>query len=329
MQSGERAEVEARGEARLKEIGEKLRVAEESVTRLTSERDEAREERFKETREAGDLRRKLADAEAKAAAAAKGAPTVAGAAGGGDGRGAAGAGAAKPMNAMAEMMKSPEMREMMKQQQLAAMDMQYGKLFERFKLNDGEKGDLKALIAKRLGAEMDMGLGLMAEGQSPAEKAALVKKLTDAKAASDQEIRTFLNNDQDYQMFQHWEETKPERMALGMAGGSFAAAGEPLRPEQEEQLVDTIFATRTQAAAAGVPDMAKPENFNGANLTPEAVERMLASYDQQAAQVAQQATAFLSERQMEALKALQKQHRSMQEMGLKMGAAMFQKSGQK
>ena len=46
MQSGERAVVEARGEARLKEIGEKLRVAEESVTRLTSERDEAREERF-------------------------------------------------------------------------------------------------------------------------------------------------------------------------------------------------------------------------------------------------------------------------------------------
>jgi alkanesulfonate monooxygenase SsuD/methylene tetrahydromethanopterin reductase-like flavin-dependent oxidoreductase (luciferase family) len=51
-------------------------------------------------------------------------------------------------------------------------------------------------------------------------------------------------------------------------------------------------------------------------------ERVLASFDAQAAQVAAGASVYLSPTQQEALKAFQKQQRAMQEMGLKMSAAM-------
>jgi alkanesulfonate monooxygenase SsuD/methylene tetrahydromethanopterin reductase-like flavin-dependent oxidoreductase (luciferase family) len=68
--------------------------------------------------------------------------------------------------------------------------------------------------------------------------------------------------------------------------------------------------------------MSKPENFTPGNLSPQMTERVLASFDAQAAQVAAGAAVYLSPTQQEALKAFQKQQRAMQEMGLKMSAAM-------
>jgi hypothetical protein len=68
--------------------------------------------------------------------------------------------------------------------------------------------------------------------------------------------------------------------------------------------------------------MSKPENLTAANLGPQMSQRILADYDAQAAQVAAGAAAYLSPAQVEALKALQKQQRALQEMGLKMGASM-------
>jgi hypothetical protein len=52
-------------------------------------------------------------------------------------------------------------------------------------------------------------------------------------------------------------------------------------------------------------------------------QKILADYDAQAARVAEGASAYLSPVQLEALKALQKQQRAMQEMGLKMGASLM------
>ncbi len=265
-------------------------------------------ERERAAKELAEVRAKLKEAEEKVAKAAKAAPvaqaSVAVKAEGGVAK------------SMAEMMKDPAFKEMAKSQQVAMLDFEYGKLFERFKLSDGEKQDLKNLLAERKSKEMDFGLAMMAGEKDEKKIAEGVKALEAYKTESDGKIRTFLNNEEDFQKYKNWEETKGERMQLNMSGAAFSNVGEPLTSEQEDRLVAAMHAARTQVK--DLPDLQKPENFKPENMTPEMVERMMKSYDSQASQVAQQAADFLTPKQVEALKTMQQTQKTMQEMGLKM-----------
>jgi hypothetical protein len=213
------------------------------------------------------------------------------------------------------------MKDAMVQQNLAQLDMIYGKLYSRLQLENLDKEDFKNLLGERMRAELEMSIQMMGGEFSPQQSAAAAADLKKAKDANDQKIRAFLNNETDYQTFQKWEQTKPERMMLNVGGTAFAAAGEPLTVAQEDQLVSAMFTARTQPSS--VPDLSKPENLTPNNLTPQMGEKILANYDAQAAQVLAGAAGFLSPKQLEALKEFQKQQRAMQEMGIKMGAAMI------
>ena len=296
---------------------EKMKAA---VTKVTQERDNLRSYTTKAEAQVEELKTTLVETEV-ALTAAKEVATK----GNRYSRPGGAIGAAptetKPMKAMAEMMKSPAMREMIKQQQLAQLDLQYGTLFNRFQLNDEEKANFKQLISERMQAEMDMGLKFMEGNTAKPERDAAVKALSDSKAASDAKIKTFLNNDEDYKTFQDWEDSKPERMQLAMGAANFATAGEPLSPQQEDQLVAAMKQART--SVKDLPDMSKPQNADPMNFTPAMTERLMASYDQQAQQVLGAAAGFLTPKQLEALKALQQQQRAMQEAGLKMSSMMF------
>jgi ElaB/YqjD/DUF883 family membrane-anchored ribosome-binding protein len=265
-------------------------------------------ERERAAKELAEVRAKLKEAEEKVSKAAKAAPvaqaSVAVKAEGGVAK------------SMAEMMKDPAFKEMAKSQQVAMLDFEYGKLFERFKLSDGEKQDLKNLLAERKSKEMDFGLAMMAGEKDEKKIAEGLKALEAYKTESDGKIRTFLNNEEDFQKYKNWEETKGERMQLNMSGAAFSNVGEPLTSEQEDRLVAAMHAARTQVK--DLPDLQKPENFKPENMTPEMVERMMKSYDSQASQVAQQAADFLTPKQVEALKTMQQTQKTMQEMGLKM-----------
>ena len=297
-----------------------IKKLEVSLAKVTKERTEALAEATRAATEMKAMVKKVADAEARIAQATEAAS--------GKGRRSIAESAAigtpdktKPMKAMAEMMKNPAMREMVKQQQLAQLDLQYGNLFNRFQLNDEEKANFKQLIAERMTSEMDMGLKFMEGNTSKPERDAALKVMTDSKAASDAKIKTFLNNDEDYKTFQDWEESKPERMQLSMGSSNFATAGEPLSPQQEDQLVAAMKQART--SVKNLPDMTKPQNADPTNFTPAMTDRLMTSYDQQAQQVLASASSFLTPKQLEALKALQQQQRAMQEAGLKMSSMMF------
>jgi NADPH-dependent glutamate synthase beta subunit-like oxidoreductase len=283
---------------------------------VTKERNEVRDQVSKVSAQVKEVEKKLADAEAKIAAAPKGnrftSPKT-------DAVG--GPGNAKPMAAMADMMKSPAMREMVKQQTLAQMDMQYGKLFQRFQLDGVEKDNFKQLIGERMQAEVDAGLKMMGGDVTPEQRSAMLKEMTDAKKVSDEKIKTFLNSDDDYKAFTDWEDTKGERMQLTMGASAFTTAGEPLNSQQEDQLVAAMRTARMQAK--DVPDMNKPENATPSNFTPAMMDKFMASYDRQAQRVLADSAKFLSPKQLEALKNMQQQMRSMQEAGLKMSGMMF------
>ena len=222
---------------------------------------------------------------------------------------------------LAEMMKAPEMKNVLKQQQLAQIDMMYGGLFNRLHLNDGEKQDLKKMIGERLQKEGELGFRLLEDGLSAEDKKEALKAFTDSKNASDLQIKTFLNSEQDYQLYQSWEESKPERMALNLGRESFVSAGAPLTPEQEDQLVKAMTTARIRRS--DIPDFSKVENFGSLGADEKAFAKITAAFDSQAQEVFAAAASFLNPKQLEALKNMQEHQREMQAAGLKIGATMF------
>jgi len=283
-----------------------------SVKSLAQELDDARSN-------SGKLEEALKAAQTQLAqAAAKGAE--------GNGRAAApqGGGEAKNLGKMlAEMMNDPEMKGMMKQQQAAQIDMLYGGLYNRLHLNDADKQELKKMIAERVQGETELSLRLMEAGMPEDQKKTVFKALTDAKDASDLKIKSFLNNEQDYQMFQSWEGSKAERMALTLGHAAFSAVGEPLTTLQEDQLVNSMTSARTRRT--DVPDLSNVQSLASLSGDEKEMARVTAAFNTQAQEVYAAAASFLTPKQLEALKTMQEQQQAMQAAGLKMGASMFNK----
>ena len=217
----------------------------------------------------------------------------------------------------------PEMKEMVKQTNLAQIDMKYGRLFDAFQLNPEETENFKQLLAERLSAGMDIALKLMDESLTTEQRNQIFTDLETAKKASDEAIKTFLNYDDDYKIFQHWEDTEPERTTLEMLGGRshFVSAGEPLTPDQEQKLVDVMATIRKSPST--VPGINKPKGFDPAILSDQGIQQQLQIFDRDAQTAAQNAAGFLSATQLQALAKMQQQMRALTEIELKMSAAMM------
>ena len=234
----------------------------------------------------------------------------------------AGSAAKDSKSSITQMMKSPAMREMVKAQQGMQIEMQYARLFTNLGLDDTEKSHFKKLITDRASAKMDMGFKLMESTLTKDQRKAITDDFDLQKKASDEAIRTFLNDENDYKTFQHWEDTEPERMQMMMGRGAFEGAGVPLSTDQEEQLVSLMAEVRKKPSA--LPDLTDPKN-----ITPEAIgsEDMIKKITAKAASDAEAirkgAAAFLSPEQLAALAKYQDQMKAMTEMGLKMSRSML------
>lgn len=221
-----------------------------------------------------------------------------------------------------KMMDSPGMREVVKNQQKAQVGTSYAGLIDQLGLSDEEKETFKDLIGDAMTKKSELGLKLMDESLTPEQKQAIQTEMKAAGDASDAAIRTFLNDDTDYQAFQSWQETLPERTEMNMIGRSiFASSEEPLTPDQEEQLIGLMANARKSVSTSG--GAGSQAGFDPGAFTPEGMKQTLQQYDAQAQMVAQGAASVLSPAQLETLAKMQSQIRSMTETSLQMSAAMF------
>lgn len=292
-------------------LNEYIRVLEGSVADITKEREDSQGLVAQREQQVKDLERQLAEMEGKLLNAAKQQAAVV----------QKRESEQRPARMLAEVLRTPEMKELVKQQNLAQLDMFYGGLFKKFQLTGAELEDFKKLLAERVQAEGEFSLQAMGGVSSSRDARAAQKALKDARDANDAKIRTFLNNEEDYLAYQSWEQSRPERMLLALGLSTFSGQGEPLSSAQEDQLVSAMLGARMRRS--DVPDLTKPENLSPENLSVDSIARILGSYDAQAQEVVAAASVFLSPRQLEALKVMQQQQKTMQEAGLKMGAAMF------
>ncbi len=237
-----------------------------------------------------------------------------------------------PVNGLAAMFKSPEMREMIKTQQKAVIgpmiDKTYSPVFQQLNLNAEQSTHLKGLLEKKMLGGSEAGLAMLDSDLDPAKRTELMKKIKDDGEAVNAEIKQFLG-EQNYQQFEAYEKVLPERMQVGAFKDQMAGAGNPLAPTQEAQLIQALSEERQNFKFT--TDYNDQSMKFGGNVAEFFTEERLNQFATEKAQLDQRslvrAQQILTPEQYEAFDKSQKTQRDMQMMGMKMAAKMFAPSG--
>jgi hypothetical protein len=229
----------------------------------------------------------------------------------------AGGGAGGPMASATATQSAAS--EIAKQQQIAMLDTQYGPLFSQFQLSEPEKANFKQLLAERINVDGEIARIQADTTLTPEQRIAELTKLAKQKETTANRIKTFLNNPTDYNAFQTWEETKPDRNQFNLAHNIFASSPEPLSADQQNQFLRTLSEVR-----AGY-NRQYPDGLPSNGVTTAEVDRQLARLDAQSAMIRQRAASFMTPGQLQTLGTQQAQYRSLIQASLNMTLLMQQR----
>ncbi len=227
-----------------------------------------------------------------------------------------------PMANLAEMLRDPAMKDMIRAQQKTTMDLFYGSFFEYLDLQPEKLESFKDLLIEKQMALMDIGLEMMDslkdsdKRQISAERS---KEITDEFNAK---ISEFLG-EADYEVYQQFEQTQPERMQIQFFKQSLPVSDQ-LDEDQEHKLILAMHEERTNFMFS--TDFSQNENFDPANMTEETVTQYMDELGRVQDNYISRAGQILSETQLEKFTSAMKQQRAMQEMGMKMAIKMFSQS---
>lgn len=292
--------------------------AQEQMNRDGAELKKLRERSAALESESEQLRAHLTEARAGAPEAAAG------------GAGAGGTAAGKTddpaswMKGVAKMFKDPEMKKMMRTQQSMGIRMMYGDLAKELGLSSAEADKVIELLADR---QMDASAKAMA-GMDGGEKepAKLGQAGRDAQQVVtdyEEKLTAALGPEKKAKLDQ-FERTLGDRMAMQQYQSSFASSGQPPDDTQRAGLLQIMTEERMRTPAGpldpGSKDVAASMK---AMQSGEAMEKSLETQRQLQQRVFARAHTVLTPDQMNAFETAQKAQLQMQEMGVKMGRAMF------
>ena len=121
----------------------------------------------------------------------------------------------------------------------------YAPVFEQINLGQDQRAQLKDLILKKNAVNMDKGLALMNAKLDAARRAALIAEMRNAREGCDAEIRELLSKE-DYQVFEQFEKSLPDRLVLGIFKSKSARTGAALSQGQQAQLLQALSEAREQ-----------------------------------------------------------------------------------
>ena len=221
--------------------------------------------------------------------------------------------------ALREMLKNPAMRAMMEQQQAMQVEASYARLMDQLQLTDEEKAHFNKLLVDKQKVETDLGMKILDPNLSPDQRKQIVAQAEKNKKTYDDAIKTFLNNDSDWNNFQAYEDTKPERTSFDAMGRTlFASSSEPLTQQQEQILMNTMTQVRkspTPEQAALSKSLQDPSQINDININ-----RLLEMMRQNNQRILEQSANTMTPGQLRTLEQYLAQNLKNTETGLKMGS---------
>jgi len=223
------------------------------------------------------------------------------------------------LTGFAEMLDNPGMKDMIRAQQKAQMDITHASLFKYLGLSAENLATFKELLVEKQMALMDAGLDMMKGTTDPDAVKDKQRHIAELSEDYDRRIKELLG-EEDYDVYKDFEKTQPERQQVDMFKRTLAA-NDQLTETQEHDLIVAMHEERTSFAFT--TDFHKQEEFDPLKLTDEAITRYMTELTDLQGKYFERAKDILSEAQLGQFKKNVEQQRAMQEMGMKMARQMF------
>ncbi len=216
-----------------------------------------------------------------------------------------------------KMLDNPAAKSMMSQGTKVAVALMYQDFIDGMKLSKEESDYFKNLLAREVGDQQELGVQMMEA--SPEERKVLAEDSKKRSEETQQEIRKFLNNEDDYKAFVAYKNRIPERQQLEGIRSALSAKGVPLDAGVETKLVDAIYRARTEAEA---PNLSGPEAVNGL-ANGDLSENFEKAWSAQQEFLEKETRELLSPEQIAAFQEYRQQMKEMQLMQIKMAEEMI------
>jgi len=220
-----------------------------------------------------------------------------------------------PLASMSKIFETDAGKAMIKQGVEASLPLMYGDFIEGLDLEPEEQKYFKELLTERMMSQQLLGMKWMQADEAGREEIGLEMEKNSEENLK--QIDEFLQNSEDSAAFKTYEKQLPERQQ--MAGIRNALKDEPLAPETESRLVETMYQARlnsgegTGSEEENWQSLAETGNFN-------AIQNRWNETD---AEIARTVPDVLSPAQTETFLAHWKQARALQKTQYQMGMQML------
>ena len=219
---------------------------------------------------------------------------------------------------LGQMMKDPAMREMMREQQKAAVNLMYGGLFKEMNLSAEEKDRLKEILTDSQMKNVENAGGFFGGKDGASED---MQKLTaDAKKRTEAEIRALLG-DERFAQYQDYQKNMGERMQLDQFKTRLASENLALQEPQAAQLLQIMKEEKST-----VPPVIPQDNVEFPRkelLTTENLDKQAQWMEDYNRRVLARVEQVLTADQFKQYRDFQEQQAAMQKLSLTMARQMF------
>jgi hypothetical protein len=215
---------------------------------------------------------------------------------------------------LAHMLKDPNMRNMMREQQKVMLKTMYDPLFKEMNLSPEDSDKLMTMMLDNQMSGMEKGMALL---NGDADKETLRKEVAEDKKAYEAQLKEFLG-DERYAQYDDFQKSLPDRMQMQQLKSQFG--DNPLTEDQSGQLLAMMKEERKRATAENPTDATK--DFSTV-LSEESMNKYLEQQEQINSRVLERASQILSPEQAEILGRSLTNQLAMQKMGMNMARSMF------
>jgi hypothetical protein len=227
--------------------------------------------------------------------------------------------------AMSKMFKDPSMKKVMRGQQAMMLRTMYGDLIKQLGLSPDAADKFMDMMADRQMAMTEKGMAMMG-GKMDAKQ--IAENSSDATASYDGKLQSLLGAD-GYSQFKDYEKTVGERAAMQQYQQFFTSSGVALDDSQSAQLLQIMIDERAKSPASPLSqNNGNPAAQMQALQSDQALHDFLAAQGDFNLRVYNRAGDVLTPDQLTAFQKIQQQMTDMQQMGIKMGQAMFKQQQQ-
>jgi hypothetical protein len=143
---------------------------------------------------------------------------------------------------LAKLLKDPGMKQALRAQADAQLEMLYSDLFKEMKLEESKRETVLTILKERQGAQTDLGLSVFDASLSATGRKAVAEKLSTSAKEAEVKLKEALGSE--YPAFEQFEKSAPERQQIASLSSLLKEKELTLDAATKKKLMDVMFQER-------------------------------------------------------------------------------------